>query len=121
MKVEKQRHGCLTTWLVLTIIVNLVSVPLLYWSLTTSGASTSAWLLLYIGFNSIVLVGCAIALFKWKKWGFYGIAIWSVIGFIVNLIIGYSFYQALFGLLAIAILYGVLQIGGDQKGWSQLE
>jgi hypothetical protein len=41
--------------------------------------------------------------------------------FALNLAIGVSIPQAIMGLAGIAILYGVLQIGGENKGWAQLE
>ncbi|MGH3755135.1 MAG: hypothetical protein ACRDRP_21075 [Pseudonocardiaceae bacterium] len=60
-------------------------------------------------------VVCAIALFQWRKWGFYGFVATSVVGLVVNLAIGLNPVQALLGLVGIAILYGVLQIGGTGR------
>jgi hypothetical protein len=64
---------------------------------------------------------CAIALFKWKKWGFWGFSLSACVVLFVNLAIGLSPAQAFGGLVGVAILYGVLQIGKTDKGWPQLE
>ncbi len=64
----------------------------------------------------------AIMLFQWKKLGFWGFVITSIGAFIINLIIGLGIGQSLFGLIGIAILYGVLQIKKDNiTAWSSLE
>jgi predicted membrane metal-binding protein len=64
---------------------------------------------------------CAIALFQWKKWGFWGFCASSVIALAVNLSVGIGIGQSLAGLVGLLILYGVLQIGKENKGWPQLE
>lgn len=119
---EKHRHGCLTAWLALIIILNaLVAGVYLFWMITRADTQMPGWGLPVYILGSICYVVCAIALFYWKKWGFYGIAAMALIIIVVNLVIGLSFVQALTGLLGIIVLYGVLQIGGEKKGWSQLE
>ena len=70
------------------------------------------------GFFNLV---CAIALFRWKKWGFWGFVVSAVVVFGVNLSIGVGPGSALAGLIGVAILYGVLQIGKDNQGWSQMD
>jgi hypothetical protein len=64
---------------------------------------------------------CAIALLRWKKWGFWGFVGSASVVFVVNLTIGLGLVPALSGLLGVVILYGVLHIGKERKGWSQLE
>lgn len=64
---------------------------------------------------------CIIALFRWKKWGFWGLVCTSVFYFIVNLAIGVSPFVALLGLAGILLLYGILHIGREWKAWTQLE
>jgi len=63
---------------------------------------------------------CAIALFRWKKWGFWGFVASSLVVLIVNLSGGLGPISALAALGGVAILYGVLHIGKERKGWSQL-
>jgi hypothetical protein len=83
--------------------------------------STPDWALLILAVTSIMNVACAVALLKWKKWGFFGFIATSVITFVVNLMTGLNIVHALGGLVGIAVLYGVLQIGKEKKGWTQLE
>lgn len=124
MQEEKQRHGCLTAYLIFMIIASLLSsasyifASELIFSQFPDAPSWAGPVLIVLGLLNIVL---AIALFMWKKWGFYGALALSVVTFFVNLAIGIGIGQALFGLIGIAILFGVLQIGDKNKGWPQLE
>jgi hypothetical protein len=79
------------------------------------------WAFLALGALSAFNLVCAIALFSWKKWGFYGFAASSILAFAVNTSIGLPVIQALLGFAGLAVLYGVLQIGESDKGWPQLE
>jgi hypothetical protein len=45
----------------------------------------------------------------------------SIIVLILNLSSGVGIGQSLLGLLGVVILYAVLQIGGENKGWTQLD
>ena len=53
--------------------------------------------------------------------GVLGIVVTAAAAFCLNLLLGVSAAYALLGPAGPAILYGVLQIGGERKGWSQLE
>jgi hypothetical protein len=64
---------------------------------------------------------CAVALFKWKKWGFWGCCVSSIVALVVNLSVGLGIGQSLAGLVGVLVLYGVLNIGKENKGWPQLE
>ncbi len=124
MSEVKHRHGCLTAWLVLMIIVNS-AIALVYIlggaAIRQSYSSAPGWAFTVLAVAGIVNVVCSIALLKWKKWGFFGFTATSAVTFAVNLMIGVPILQALFGLLGIAILYGILQIGKEKKGWTQLD
>lgn len=69
----------------------------------------------------IVNVCCAIALFKWKKWGFVGFCTTAAIGAVANVAAGQGFGSLISAVVGVAILYGILHIGGERKGWDQLE
>ena len=120
----KQRHGCLTAYLVFMIIAN--SATALMYLVGKEGIQDALpnmpdWAFpVLIGFGLFNLV-CAIALFQWKKWGFWGFAASACVILVVNLAIGLNPLQALGGLVGVAILYGVLQIGKENKGWPQLD
>ena len=66
-------------------------------------------------------LACLIALFKWKKWGFFVAIAVGIAASFVNVAVGLPVAQAFGGLIWLLILYGVLQIGGERKGWSQLD
>jgi hypothetical protein len=122
---EKQRHGCVTAWLVLMMAINsLTSVIYLFFGDTvkekTPEISTS--LLLLLAFLSLSNVFFAAILLKWKKMGFWGFVITSAAAFILNLMIGLGVAQSVFGLTGVLILYGILQIKKeDTSTWEDLE
>jgi hypothetical protein len=121
---QKSRHGCLTAWLVFMIIAN--SATALFYLLIDSESIKQAypnapnWALPLLVIVGLVNLVCSIALFRWKKWGFWGFCLSSIVAFITNIIIGIG-AASIMGLVGIALLYGVLQIGKENKGWPQLE
>jgi hypothetical protein len=119
---EKTRHGLLTTWLVLIIIFNIIAIIIAMPKGSPSVQDLPWWqALITIVFNLFNIV-CAIALFFWKKWGFWGFCAGSVAAFIANIIMGELVILALVDMvIGLAVLYLVLNIGKDNKGWPQLE
>jgi hypothetical protein len=120
----KQRHGCLTAWLVLMIIGNgftAVGTPLMAGAIQQATPNFPAWVVWPIALLALLNVVFAIALFNWQKWGFFGFLLTSLAAFGLNIYAGIGIPQAVLGLLGIVLLYGVLQIGGHRSGWSQLE
>lgn len=122
----KLRHGCVTAWLILMIILNsITALVYLFASETISrnfpqGISNSSLTLLsVIGVLNTVF---AVLLFRWKKWAFWGFAITSIITFIINLSIGIGIGQAIFGFAGVAILFGIMQIERNGvSAWKNLE
>ena len=124
MSENKERHGCLTVYLGVLILANILTTAVYIFNgdaILAQLPSAPSWALPILIVGGVVGVVCGIALFMWKKWGFYGFIALSVIIFIVNLMIGIDIVTAASGLLGVAILYGVLQIGERNKGWPQLE
>ena len=120
---QKQRHGCLTAWLVLMIMGNSAAALIYLLARQTikqAFPASPGWLFPVLAVFSIFNLVCAIALFKWKSWGFWGFLLSSIVAFIVNLSTGLGIGQSLLGLLGIVLLYAVLHIGKEEKGWSQL-
>ncbi len=128
----RQRHDCLTAWLIPAIFFgSLQALTNLYFGINPnlfsnlsaqqgiSNVSGATYIVLAI--VGILNVICAIALLRWKKWGFYGILATSVVTFIINLSIGINLVSSLMGLIGVAILYGVLNMGGENKAWGRLE
>jgi hypothetical protein len=60
-----------------------------------------------------------VALLQWRKWGFWYVCGLTGFAFIADLVIGDPF-KAVMSLVALGILYGMLQIGGQKRVWPQL-
>ena len=125
----KQRHGCLTAWLVLAILGNsllALLVACLYFLagpevIRRTAPNLPGWAFPFMIAAGIFNVLCAVALFRWKKWGFWGFVATTVLAFAINLYHGLTPTASSTGLLGIAILYGVLNVGKDRRGWDQLD
>jgi len=120
----KNRHGCLTAWLVLMIVAN--SAAALMYLLGSEAIrdklpNMPGWTFPVLIVLSLFNLVCAIALFQWKKWGFWGICASGVVALVVNLSAGLGIGSTLAGLLGVLLLYGVLHIGKENKGWPQLD
>lgn len=123
MNKQKKRHGCLRVWLGLMLISNLTVVLIYIFNNTARENYPNApvWTFPILTLGGILNIVFIIALFRWKKWGFWGSVVTYVLSFIVNLLVGVNIIQALLGLSGLVILFGVLQIGKGNRGWSQLE
>ena len=120
----KNRHGCLTAWLILMIVMNSATALMYLFggeAIRKAVPNMPAWMLPVFIAATLFNLACAIALFHWKKWGFWGFCVSSVIALVVNLSIGSGIGSALTGLLGMVLLYGVLHIGKENKGWTQLD
>ena len=121
---KKERHGCLTAWLVFMIIASSITAMLnLVGGSTISEQFPDApsWAFPLLAVLGALNVGFAIALFKWKKWGFYGFCGTAIVAFMTNLSVGVGLAPSIFGLVGVAILYGVLHIGNERKAWPNLD
>ncbi|MDD5600345.1 MAG: hypothetical protein PHC87_01115 [Actinomycetota bacterium] len=152
MDKTKNRHGCLTAWLVLLIITNSITAlsnllnilrgdtfvqllqnPAYTNQIPAEQLSQIQMLLdtpLWVFYVSIALaifnIVCIIALFMWKKWGFWGFCASSILSVAINLIyftkdITTIITSIIGGILTVLILFGVLHIGKKDKGWPQLK
>ncbi|MCP4166768.1 MAG: hypothetical protein GY759_12875 [Chloroflexi bacterium] len=124
MKELKNRHGGLTAVLVVMVIANLGILAAYLFSLGGTRETLPEippWSIPVLIVFGVINLVCAIALFRWKKWGFWGLLVMSVVLFFFNLSFGIGVRGALPGLLGPVILYGVLQLGEEKNGWCQLE
>lgn len=120
----KKRHGCLLAYLIFLLVANSAAILMyLFFGgfIRDNQPGLPIWALPVLIVFGIVNLICAIALFKWKKWGFWGYCISAAIVFIINIAIGLGVGQSVMGLVGVAILFGVLQIGRENKGWPQLD
>jgi Tol biopolymer transport system component len=116
---KKVRHGCLTAYLILMIWGGLAFLYMSYGLIQSQ--TMPLWQILFAVSVEISYFIWIIALFKWKEWGFWGWCLTVAALIIYNLIVGDSIIAAFYPLVGLGILYGVLQIGGENKGWNQLE
>lgn len=119
------RHGCLTIWLLLLVLWNLTLI------LTYTGCNMVQWfgdvgepfgwyfpIMIALSVLSIVFVS---ALFGWKKWGFWGLLGVSALKVVLEIMAGGSGFTVLAGVVvSMLILFGVLNLGRENKGWPQL-
>ena len=114
MAEAKQRHWCLTAWLILMIIANSMIVLSLLISMTIK----SSLPLLFFAIANVVFL---VALSEWKKWGFLGYVGTNIVIMVSGLMTGWNIGRFLLQGLWVLILYAVLQIGKEKRGWTQLE
>lgn len=123
---EKQRHGCVTAWLIFIIVVNSM-VALLYLLggdlvVENFPNDVSTPMIALLGVMSIGNVVFSVMLLRWQKVGFWGFALTSIIALAINLHIGIGMGQSITGLIGLGLLYAVLQIrSGDKSAWESLE
>lgn len=121
----RKRHLFLTIWLSLIIILNFCSV--LFYLIKPHSffefyPTAPHWLPYVLALMGCINIICAIALFNWKKWGFWGICLVAII----NIIIDISFRLSTVPVVIISaaifllILYLALQLGKENKAWNQL-
>ena len=115
------RHGCLTAWLIFMIVVNgltALASPLIQRTQPNYPA-TGLYISAVLAVFNIV---CAVALLRYQKWGFWGVAGVSIIAFIVNLSLHVPLANAILGLAGAGILYGLLNMGDENtKAWPRLK
>lgn len=80
-----------------------------------------AWAIPVLIVMSLFNLVCALALFQWKRWGFWGFCVSGVVALVVNLSSGLGIGSSIAGFSGIILLFGVLQIGRENKGWPQLD
>jgi hypothetical protein len=77
-----------------------------------------------IGIANVVF---SVVLLCWKKWAFFGLVGTSILLVLNNLILMHTnrahltVGRVLLPLLWVVVLYGLLQIGKEKSGWTQLE
>ena len=118
MSDAKQRHWCLTAWLILMIIANSIIVLSRLKAVTIKSSLPNAphpWTF------AIANIFFLVALFYWKKWGFFGYVGTNVLVMVSGLTMGWHVGRFLIQVLWVLILYALLQIGREKRGWTQLE
>ncbi|MFV0375839.1 MAG: hypothetical protein ACK5JD_00895 [Mangrovibacterium sp.] len=121
----KQRHGCVTAWLILMIIANSLTaiLYLFFGNLLAQGLpeTVSHSTLVILAILGLINVISSVLLLRWMKIGFWIFLFTSIAALVINLTMGLGVIQSFFGLVGIAILYGVLQIKENNvSAWTNL-
>ncbi|GCE23057.1 hypothetical protein [Dictyobacter kobayashii] len=113
---QRKRGGCLTTWLILNLVV-MVALTLLYFLATlgslvnnNTGVSPLAFFLLAV-MGIVGIVGISLLL-AWKKLGFYLVAGYVLISIVISLIFGLIDGRTFTPLIGIVVLYFWLNRSG---------
>ena len=123
---QKQRHGCLTAWLVLMMLVytaNMAySVVLSFIVMTPMQMIIPKWIFFLLAAICILNVVFAIFIFRWKKWAFWGFLVTSLITMGINIYTGNGILSSLVGLFGVGILFALLQLRENgTSAWENLE
>lgn len=115
---NKKRHGCLISWLiVMTVLSSVISSVYLFVGLFI----VPVWYFPAQIMLFLLNIVCAVALFRWKKWGFWGLFLSAVIAIAISIAVGFGIEAALAGIVSAIIIYVILKLGKENGGWSQLE
>ena len=123
MNEGKERHGCVSVWLWIVIISNLVLG--IYYAIMMFSAYTNT---MSLGFGLLSILATlnvlgAILLLRWNKCGFYLFVVSSILAALVNIgVLDLRPTVMISGLFAILIWWGILQIKKNGiSAWSHLE
>jgi len=90
--VERERGGCLTTFLVFVIGINVFFLfTFCVQASQLSRYSNSSAVLPILGLAFAIqcaVIACAVAVWNWKTWGYYGLAVAYVIQIVIMLLAG---------------------------------
>lgn len=109
---QSERPGCISAYLILGLIVNCICA-LLYMFLMSGAIKapklTPDILMVFIAVCVFNIYFC-IKLLSYKKSGFYGLVVCTLIAYATNLLAGISPIASTIGLGGIPLLYAVLQV-----------
>ncbi|HMC25539.1 MAG TPA: hypothetical protein VKH14_08705, partial [Candidatus Udaeobacter sp.] len=106
----KKRHGSLATYLVLAIIGNFATTLLYLLGREAIKRSSPQhipdWAFPVLIAVCLFNLVCVIALFRWKKWGFWELVVSAAVALGVNVAIGLGPLAAIGGIVAVLLVYG---------------
>ncbi|WP_415328942.1 hypothetical protein [Chryseobacterium sp. MMS23-Vi53] len=122
---NKERHGCVTAWLVLIILGNSLTALLYLLAndrIRESAPDASPLMIYLLGLLALANAVFAGMLLQWKKIGFWGFTVTGICALIINININFGIVQSLIGLVGVGVLFAILQITKDGKSaWQNLE
>lgn len=123
---NKQRHGCLTAWLIYLIIAYSFGTIIFFFKTDEISKitlyKTSENLNMIYGSLAILGVVFSVMLLKWVKLGFWGILFISISILIMRIINDLKITSSIYVFLCLLVLFGLLQLKkGNISGWNNLE
>ena len=123
---NKQRHGCLTAWLIYLILsYSIVSLGLFF------NSDSIVQKFQYIKSENLLLIVASIAilnvlfiymLLKWFKLGFWGLLSTSTLLFIIQIMNSNNILTPIITAIVMLIIYGLLKLKKrNVSGWDNLE
>jgi hypothetical protein len=121
---QKHRHILVTLYLWLMLLVNAIAAFTQFGQindLQMRGISFSLWIIPLIVVAHLANLTCIVALFCWKKWGFWFLVVPTILNVFVKLLHHDPLDSVLGAGVGMLILYAVLQAGDENRAWPQLE
>lgn len=111
---RRRLGGCLTTWLVLNLALIILLTALYLFAaqaVATNRAIAAYPSSVFLIYAVIGLIGIAglVALFFWKKWGFYAVVAYVILNIIMDIVLHIVTLRSFTPLLGLLVLYGLLQ------------
>jgi hypothetical protein len=120
----RRRHGCLTVYLVVLFVAGTGATAtylFLPGAITQTNPEIPTWAHVVFAIVGMVQVACAVALWRWRKWGFYVFAAISIPFAAWNATLTGSALTFAMGPVGILIMWLALRVGGpDRRAWEQL-
>ena len=123
---NKQRHGCLTAWLIYLIIAySIGSLGLFFGSENIYKQLpylTSENVMLIVASIGILNATFAFFLLKWVKLGFWGLLSTNIVLLIIQINGSDNLIYPIVTVICLLILYGLLKLKkNDVSGWDNLD
>ncbi len=108
----RQRAGCLSYWLAILMLLNVVGII----SYLAGGNSVfylppdyPAWAIYLLIVATVVNAVTAYGVWTWKRWGLYGFVASFLVAMVAHVIIGVNPIAGLFTILGLFMLYALLR------------
>ena len=123
---NKQRHGCLTAWLIFLIIASSVGSLSIFFNSESMSKNLpyikSENMLLVLGSIEILNLMFAILLLKWVKLAFWGILSTSIVLCVIQIMGSKNYIYPIGTIIFASILYGLLKLKKNNiSGWENLD
>lgn len=123
-QIPPSRHGCLTIYLVVLMLVGAVGTVMYLFLpevIAQSNPEIPPWARPIFAIVGIGQVTCALALWRWRKKGFYVFAAVSIPFAVWNATLTGSALTLAAGPIGVAIMWLALRTGGaDRRAWERL-